>query len=87
MLAIAGAARGDMLLVAIGIGMSVPIVIVGSGVLGYGAGDMMLEDPVVERHLGAVAHALDYPLPLALAAILTAVGWWLARRQPRGGAA
>jgi YjbE family integral membrane protein len=98
-LAIAGAAHGDMVLVAIGIGMSVPIVIVGSGVLatlmnrypaiiwigggvlGYVAGDMMLEDPVVERHLGTVAHALEYPLPLALAAILTAVGWWLARRQ------
>ena len=98
-LAIAGAARGDMVLVAVGIAMSVPIVIVGSsilatlmsrypaiiwvggGVLGYVAGDMMLEDPVVGRHLGVAAHALAYPLPLALGAILTAVGWWLARRQ------
>jgi YjbE family integral membrane protein len=104
-LAIAGAARGDMVLVTIGIGTSVPIVIVGSGVLatlmsrypaiiwvgggvlGYVAGDMMLEDPVVGRHLGAVAHALAYPLPLALAAVLTAVGWWLARRHPRRSAA
>jgi hypothetical protein len=86
-------------LVAIGIGMSVPIV-VGSAVLatlmsrypaiigvGYVAGEMMLEDPVVGRHVGAVAHALAYPLPLALAAILTGVGWWLARRQPPGGGA
>ena len=94
-----------MVLVAIGIAMSVPIVIVGSsvlaalmsrypaiiwvggGVLGYVAGDMMLEDPVVGRHLGALVHSLEYPLPLALAAILTAVGWWLARRQPRGSGA
>jgi YjbE family integral membrane protein len=104
-LAIAGAAHGDMLLVAIGIAMSVPIVIVGSsilaalmsrypaiiwvggGVLGYVAGDMMLEDPVVERHLGAVAHALEYPVPLALAAVLTTVGWWLSRRHRRRSAA
>jgi YjbE family integral membrane protein len=104
-LAIAGAARGDMVLVAIGIATSVPIVIVGSGVLatlmsrypaiiwagggilGYVAGDMILDDPVVGRYLGAVAHALAYPFPLALAAVLTAAGWWLARRQPRGGAA
>ena len=99
-LAIAAAAHGDMVLVGIGIAMSVPIVIVGSGVLatlmsrypaiiwigggvlGYVAGDMILEDPVVERRLGAVVHALAYPFPLAVAAILTGVGWWLARRQP-----
>src|SRR5437899_529612 len=104
-LAIAGAARGDMMLVAIGIAMSVPIVIVGSsvlatlmnrypaiiwvggGVLGFVAGDMMLEDPMVERHLGVLAHALQYPFPWGLAAVLTAVGWWLSRRHPRGSAA
>ena len=104
-LAIAGAAHGDMVLVAIGIAMSVPIVIVGSsilaalmsrypaiiwvggGVLGYVAGDMMLEDPVAERYLGAVAHALEYTLPLAMAAVLTTAGWWLARRQRRRSAA
>jgi YjbE family integral membrane protein len=99
-LAVAGAAHGDMILVAIGIAMSVPIVIVGSsvlaalmsrypaiiwiggGILGYVAGDMILEDPVVERRLGALTHALEYPFPLAVAAIFTGVGWWLARRQP-----
>ncbi len=104
-LAIAAAAHGDMVLVAIGIAMSVPIVIVGSsvlatlmsrypaiiwiggGILGYVAGDMILEDPMVERRLGAVVHALAYPFPLAVAAILTGVGWWLARRQPSRRAA
>jgi YjbE family integral membrane protein len=104
-LAIAGAAHGDMALVAIGIAMSVPIVIVGSsvlaalmsrypaiiwiggGVLGYVAGDMMLEDPLVEHHLGALAKPLEYPLPLALAAALTTVGWWLSRRHRRRSAA
>ena len=63
------------------------IIWIGGGILGYVAGDMMLEDPVAERHLGAVAHALAYPLPLALAAALTAVGWWLAHRHRRGNAA
>jgi YjbE family integral membrane protein len=98
-LAIAAAAHGDMVLVAIGIAMSVPIVIVGSsvlaalmsrypaiiwiggGILGYVAGDMILEDPVVALRLGAFTHALEYPFPLALAALLTGVGWWLGRRQ------
>src|SRR5439155_1177790 len=58
------------------------IIWIGGGILGYVAGDMILEDPVVERRLGAVVHALAYPFPLAVAAILTGVGWWLARRQP-----
>jgi YjbE family integral membrane protein len=96
-LAVAAAARGDMLLVALGVGMSVPIVIWGSGVLagwmnrhpwiiwagggllGYVAGDMMLEDPLVVAWLGAVGPALEYPVPSALAAALAGVGWWMAR--------
>jgi YjbE family integral membrane protein len=98
-LAVAGAAHGDMVLVSLGIGTSVPIVVWGSGILarlmnrhpwivwagggllGYVAGDMLLEDPVVVARLGAAAHALEYPLPVALAIVLTVVGWWLARRQ------
>jgi YjbE family integral membrane protein len=98
-LAVAGAAHGDMLLVGLGIGMSVPIVVWGSGVLaglmnrypwiiwagggllGYVAGDMILEDPVVIDWLGALAHRLEYPVPVALAAVLTGLGWWLARRS------
>ena len=96
-LAVAGAARGDMLLVTLGIAMSVPIVVWGSGVLaglmnrypwiiwagggllGYVAGDMMLEDPLVADWLGAVGPALEYPVPGALAVVLTGLGWWMAR--------
>ena len=83
--------------VTLGIGMSVPIVVWGSGVLaglmnrypwiiwagggllGYVAGDMLLEDPLVVDRLGAVGPALEYPVPGALAAVLTGVGWWMAR--------
>ena len=98
-LAVAAAAHGDMLLVGLGIGMSVPIVVWGSGVLaglmnrypwiiwlgggllGYVAGDMILEDPIVIDWLGARAAALEYPVPVTLAAGLTGIGWWLSRRS------
>jgi YjbE family integral membrane protein len=98
-LAVAAAAHGDMLLVTLGIAMSVPIVVWGSGVLaglmnrypwiiwagggllGYVAGDMLLEDPLVVDWLGAVGPALEYPVPGALAVVLTGLGWWMARPQ------
>jgi YjbE family integral membrane protein len=97
-LAVAAAAHGDMLLVGLGIGMSVPIVVWGSGLLaglmnrhpwiiwlgggllGYVAGDMILEDPLVIGWLGAWAASLEYAVPMALAASLTGIGGWLARR-------
>ena len=97
-LAVAAAAHGDMLLVTLGIGMSVPIVVWGSGVLaglmnrhpwiiwagggllGYVAGDMILEDPAVIGWLGPLAVTLEYPVPAALAAGVTGIGWRLARR-------
>jgi YjbE family integral membrane protein len=98
-LAVAAAAHGDMLLVTLGIAMSVPIVVWGSGVLaglmnrypwiiwagggllGYVAGDMLLEDPLLVDWLGAVGPALEYPIPGALAVALTGLGWWMARPQ------
>src|SRR5262245_44870580 len=103
-LAIAAAAHGNLPLVVIGIGMSLPIVVcgsgllaglmnryawiiwVGGGILGYVAGDMLLEDPIVAGWLGSLALSLEYPLPLTLAAALTLLGWWLdvssRRREP-----
>jgi len=101
-LAIAAAARGDLVLVGVGIAMSIPIVVWGSGVLarlmnrypwiiwlgggilGYVAGEMILDDPVVSSRVGPLAHVLEYPVPLGLAVLVTVLGWWLARR-PRGG--
>jgi YjbE family integral membrane protein len=100
-LAIAAAAHGDLTLVVLGLAISLPIVVGGSGilatlmnrygwiiwlgggVLGYVAGDMMLEDPVVVNLGGTLAHTLEYPLPLALGGVIAALGWWLARRQAR----
>jgi predicted tellurium resistance membrane protein TerC len=57
------------------------IIWIGGGILGYVAGDMILEDPVVAQRLEALAHALQHAFPLALAALLTWTGWWLGRRQ------
>jgi hypothetical protein len=59
------------------------IIWLGGGVLGYVAGDMMLEDPVVMNLAGTLAPTLEYPLPLALGGVIAALGWWLARRQAR----
>jgi YjbE family integral membrane protein len=62
------------------------IIWLGGGILGYVAGDMLLEDPVVAGWLGPLAPAFEYPLPLALAVCLTGLGWWLSvaarRREP-----
>ena len=95
-LAIAAAAHGDFTLVMFGIGLSLPIVVwgagilarlmnryvwivwLGGGLLGYVAGEMMLEDPLVVRWLGGAAAFLHRPLPVAIGAVVTALGWWMA---------
>jgi YjbE family integral membrane protein len=95
-LAIAAAAHGDFTLIMFGIGLSLPIVVwgagllarlmnryiwivwLGGGLLGYVAGEMMLEDPIVVRWLGETAAFLHRPVPVAIGVVVTAVGWWLA---------
>jgi YjbE family integral membrane protein len=99
-LAIAAAAHGDLLLVMFGVGLSLPLVVWGAGILaylmnrhvwivwfgggllGYVAGQMILEDAFVHRSLGDVAGTLHRAVPLALGAAVTALGWWL-NRGPR----
>src|SRR6059036_3443217 len=96
-LAIAAAAKGEMILVVIGITLSLPIVVwgagllaklmnrwawivwLGGGLLGYVAGEMFMEDPIVRRGLGEVAGPLHYPVPLVVGLVVTACGWWFAR--------
>src|SRR4029077_1321284 len=44
----------------------------GGGVLGYASGEMLLKDPIVRGWLGEpVRNALDHPLPLAVAIMMT----------------
>jgi YjbE family integral membrane protein len=95
-LAIAAAAHGDFTLVMFGIGLSLPIVVwgagllarlmnryvwivwLGGGLLGYVAGEMMLEDPLIVRWLADTAALLHRPVPIAIGAVVTALGWWMA---------
>ena len=95
-LAIAAAAHGDFVLVVIGIGLSLPIVVwgagllarlmnryvwvvwLGGGLLGYVAGEMILDDPLVSRSLGEAATFLRRPVPITIGAGVTALGWWMA---------
>ena len=97
-LGVAAAAHGDLRLVVIGIGLSLPLVVWGSGllaqlmsrfpwiiwfgggVLGYVAGEMILDDKMFQGRLDG--KELVQWLPLALAAIITARGWL--RANPRG---
>ena len=98
-LAVAGAAGGNFPLLVFGILISLPLVVFGSGVigwmmsrwvwivwlgggiLGYVAGEMIITDEVIHTWLGPAADALHRPLPIVLFIVLTALGWWLSRRD------
>ena len=100
-LGVAAAAHGDMRLVVLGIALSIPIVVWGSGllarlmnrvpwiiwlggaVLGYVAGDMVLDDEALRSLLGDAAAPLAQTIPIALATILGVLGWWSAERPRR----
>src|SRR5437879_2554822 len=99
-LAVAAVARNDLLLMMFGIGLSLPIVVwgagllarlmnrytwivwLGGGLLGYGAGEMILEDPLVKRTLGDAAPMLHRSVPIAIGLVVTATGWWQSRERP-----
>jgi YjbE family integral membrane protein len=59
------------------------IVWLGGGVLGYVAGEMMTDDPVVQRWLGPAAALADLWLSIVLGAFVLGLGWWLARAASR----
>jgi YjbE family integral membrane protein len=100
-LAVAGAAHGDLGLVIFGIGLSIPIVIWGSGllarlmarfewiiwlgggVLGYVAGEMIVNDKIVHGWIEPWAHVFHWPAPVVLGVALTLLGWWMARQAAR----
>ncbi len=61
------------------------IVWLGGGVLGYVAGEMMANDPIVERWLGRAAEAADQWLSIVLGVLVLSLGWWLGRSAARRG--
>jgi len=101
-LAISGAAHGDMVLVTFGVGLSIPLVIWGSGllarlmarfwwivdlgaaILGWVAGEMILEDHVVQGWLGGpVSPMVARVFEGTLAILVVVVGRiWARRRGP-----
>ncbi len=59
------------------------VVWLGGGLLGYVAGEMLMEDKAVHGWLGDAGARLEQPVALAIGAIVTGIGWWEARaRRP-----
>jgi predicted tellurium resistance membrane protein TerC len=59
------------------------IVWLGGGLLGYVAGEMIVEDAIIVRWLGELSGVVHRPLPLAIGAVVTGLGWQLARANRR----
>lgn len=90
--AVAGVAQGNILLIVIGLLVSIPliiwcsqllmkimerfpiIVILGSALLGYTAGEMLLKDKAVGHLITEHFHAGHYIIPIALAVIVVVIG-------------
>lgn len=98
-LAVAALANGNVPLLMVGIGMSIPLIIWGSSfimrwmnrypvlvvlgavILGYTAGEMMVEDPIVQPQLLQFHTALMWIVPIAFAGFALAVGFWHNKRN------
>jgi YjbE family integral membrane protein len=99
-IAIAAAARGDMVLIIFGLAVSVPMIVAGAalltalltkypvlvwagaGLLGWIAGEIMIEDPAVAGWLGeALVHRYLYWSAAAGAAFVVGVGYLMVRRH------
>lgn len=93
-LAIAGAARGEFLLVVIGLFISVPIVVwgskwigslmvkypvliyVGSGILTWTAGTMIVHDKIVGAYLNNLSSIMVFIIPLLITIIVLTIGYF-----------
>jgi YjbE family integral membrane protein len=90
--AVAGAANGNILLIVIGLLISIPliiwgsqvlmkimekfpiIIILGAGLLGYTAGEMMLKDKAVGGFIEGINPHLETVLPFVLAILVIVIG-------------
>jgi YjbE family integral membrane protein len=86
-LAVAGAAKGEMTLVVIGsalLSMLMElwpwIIWLGGGVLGYVAGDMIMRDVAA---VWLITHAWSLAVSCLLAVVIAALGWWYQRIERR----
>ncbi|HEY7316203.1 MAG TPA: TerC family protein [Candidatus Binatia bacterium] len=60
------------------------IVWIGGGILGWVAGEMVVEDKNLDAWIEPFAGFLPWTLPAVFAAALVSLGWWLARRSEPG---
>jgi YjbE family integral membrane protein len=58
------------------------IVWLGGGLLGYVAGEMMIEDKAVHAWLGDGASRFEKPVAVVIAVTVAVIGWWEARQKP-----
>lgn len=90
--AVAGAANGNMVLILIGLAISIPliiwgsqllmvimekfpiIIILGAGLLGYTAGEMILSDRAIGHFFENLSHSFHFILPLILAILVIVIG-------------
>jgi YjbE family integral membrane protein len=100
-MAVAAAAKGHIGLMAFGLVVSIPIVIIGAqvimrlmerypvlvlgggGLLGYIAGEMAVEDPIIQPWIAANTIGISTVVPLVGFVLVVAVGVWLAKRRVR----
>jgi YjbE family integral membrane protein len=62
------------------------LVIAGGGLLGYIAGEMAVEEPVLQSWIKANAAGVTWIVPLVGFAVVVAIGLWLTRRRKRTAA-
>ncbi len=90
--AVAGAANGNILLIILGLVISIPLIIwgsqilmtimekfpiivmIGAGLLGYTAGEMILKDKAVGHVLEGINHTLHFAIPIILAILVIIIG-------------
>lgn len=98
-ISVAAAAKGSVGLLALGIAISIPLMVIGaqmmlwlldrfpwlmiagSGLLGWIAGELAISDPIVADALGHPGALVHYAVAAAGALFVIALGLWLARRQ------
>jgi YjbE family integral membrane protein len=62
------------------------LVVAGGGLLGYIAGEMVVEEPALQSWIKANAAGITWIVPLVGFAVVVAVGVWLTRRRKRTAA-
>lgn len=95
---VAAAAKGNIVLLIFGLGISIPLIIYGSqlilklmerfpiiitlgaALLGWVAGEMLVEDKAISGWIEANAHFLHYAVPAICTVLVVVVGKWMASR-------